>query len=246
MPGYGDFARFYDGLMEDARYEERRDYLLELCRRLDHQWGRTLDLACGTGTLTRLLRASGVDAFGADGSVDMLSEAYLRAAKEGEPILFVCQQMQELELPEMIDTCICTLDSLNHLTDENDVRETFRRVAAYLNKGGLFIFDVNSVYKHREVLADNAFIAENESVFCAWQNTLLENDTVRIDLDFFEEEDGVYHRYSESFCERAYSDTVLRKWLEEAGFSVSAVYGDLSFETPEPDEQRFVYIAKKE
>lgn len=244
MESYQSFAQYYDGLMEDARYDERCAYLLALCRRFDHAPGRTLDLACGTGTLTCLLKRAGVDVFGADGSVDMLTEAMSRTLDEGLSILFIHQEMPSLELAGKIDTCVCTLDSINHLTDEHDVQETFCRVGKYMRPGGLFIFDVNTVYKHRAVLADNAYILENDRVFCAWQNTPLENDVVQIDLDFFEEEDGVYFRSSESFCERAYSDEALREMLKQAGFEVLAVYGDLSENPPAPDEQRTIYVAR--
>ena len=162
MESYNAFASYYDELMEDARYEERCRYILEAARRFDHPMGRTLDLACGTGSLTLLLRQSGVDVFGADASADMLSLAMQKCIEAGEPILFVQQEMQALTLPETVDTCVCTLDSINHLTDEKDVQRAFERISRYMNAGGLFIFDVNTVYKHREVLADNVFVMENE------------------------------------------------------------------------------------
>lgn len=231
--------------MEDARYPERCRYFWDICRRFHRQPGRTLDLACGTGSLTLLLAQSGVDVFGADASPEMLSEAMNKALEAEQHILFVCQPMQALALPEPIDTCVCTLDSLNHLTDEGDVQRTFDGVARHLSPGGLFIFDVNSVYKHREILADNAFVMENERVFCAWQNFLREDDIVDIALDFFAEEDGVYLRSSEDFSERAYSEESLRQMLQNAGLETLAVWGDLRFETPRDDEQRLIFVAQK-
>lgn len=244
MPSYQAFAAFYDELMEDARYSERCGYLLKLLERHGHPAGLTLDLACGTGSLTIELAKRGVDVYGADGSVDMLSEAMQKSMEEGLQILFLNQRMEELDLYGTIDTCFCTLDSLNHITDIEALRRAFDRVGLFMNPDGLFVFDVNTVYKHREVLGNNAFILENDRVFCAWQNTLTDNNTVAIDLDFFEEDNGVYNRYSESFCERAYTDGELSMLLEEAGFAVEAVYGDMTFEPPAPDEQRSVYVAR--
>lgn len=246
MDSYNAFASYYDELMEDACYAERCRCILEAARRFDHPMGRTLDLACGTGSLTLLLCQSGVDVFGADASAEMLSLAVQKALDAGEQILFVQQEMQSLALPETIDTCVCTLDSLNHLTDENDVQRTFDRVSRYMNDGGLFIFDVNTVYKHREVLADNVFVMENEHVFCVWQNFPRGDDTVDVALDFFAERDGVYHRSSEDFSERAYTEEQLRGMLAQAGFAVLAVCGDLCFEPPSADEQRTIYIAQKQ
>ena len=245
MDSYNSFAEYYDGLMEDARYAERCRYILDAAARYDHAMGRTLDLACGTGSLTLLLRQHGVDVFGADGSIDMLNEAMQKSLAAGEQILFVRQEMQSLKLPETLDTCVCTLDSLNHLTDEKDVQSAFFGVYGALKAGGLFIFDVNTVYKHREILSDNVFVMENERVFCVWQNFPCDNDVVEIALDFFAEEDGVYYRSSEDFSERAYSEEQLRTMLKKAGFEVLAVCGDLCFDPPQPDEQRVIYIVRK-
>lgn len=245
MENYNSFAEFYDELMEDARYSERCSYILETAKRFGHKMGRTLDLACGTGSLTLELSKSGVDVFGADGSVEMLSEAMQKSLAEGMHILYVCQKMQELELPEKIDTCVCTLDSINHMTDGADVQKTFDGVSRYMNPGGMFIFDVNTVYKHLKVLADNVFVTESDRVFCVWQNFPRENNIVDISLDFFAEEDGVYFRSCEDFSERAYSDAELRVMLEKAGFEILAVCGDLSSEAPLEDEQRAIYVTRK-
>lgn len=246
MPSYNSFAEYYDELMEDARYSDRCDYLLELFKRHNHEAGLTLDLACGTGSLTIELKKRGVDVYGVDASVEMLSEAMQKSLEQDLRILFLNQKMQELDLYGTVDTCVCTLDSINHITDLDTLRRAFDRVGLFMNSGGLFVFDVNTVYKHRHVLADNAFIIENDRVFCAWQNTLEDNNIVRVDLDFFEEENGVYYRTGESFCERAYSDEELRQLLCEAGFTVEAVYGDFSFEPPREDEQRAIYVARME
>lgn len=244
MASYVSFARFYDVLMTDAEYEKRCDYLLQLLKRHNHNPGITLDLACGTGTLTRLLAQRGIDVYGVDASSEMLSEAMQRACDENLEILFLKQKMQSLDLYGTINTCICTLDSINHLTDIDDVRKTFDRVGLFMDNGGLFVFDVNTVYKHREVLKDNTFVLENDNVFCVWQNSLQKNDIVNISLDFFEEEKGVYYRSSENFCERAYSDKQIRELLVSAGFKVEGVYGDMSFKAPCETEQRAIYVAK--
>ena len=141
MPSYLSFARFYDGLMQDACYEKRCDYILKLAESFGHDMGITLDLACGTGTLTRLLKKRGVDVFGIDYSMEMLSEAMQSASEEGLDILFLRQKMQSIDLYGTINTCVCTLDSINHLTKIEDVAKTFDRVGLFMDDDGLFIFD---------------------------------------------------------------------------------------------------------
>ena len=114
--------------------------------------GLTLDLACGTGTLTLELCKRGVDIFGCDMSADMLTIAQQKAFEEDRDIMFIKQKMQNLKLFGNIDTCICTLDSINHLQSAKDVQKTFEKVSEYMNDSGMFVFDMNTVYKHKYIL----------------------------------------------------------------------------------------------
>lgn len=247
MSSYGGFARFYDGLTANVEYEARADYILEVFKRLGHSPGLTLDLACGTGSLTLALAKRGVDIYGADASREMLTCALDKAYDEELSILFLCQKMQELDLYGTIDTCVCTLDSINHLTSAKDVLKAFKKVSLFMNMGGYFLFDVNTPYKHKKILADNTFVYDTDEVFCVWQNELTDGSTVKITLDFFSraENSGLYERCSECFEERAYTHGHICEMLTESGFELAAYYGDMSFSAPAPDEQRVVYIAKK-
>lgn len=243
--GYNSFSEYYDALTQNVSYKDRAQYILDVFRRLDHFMGLSLDLACGTGSLTVELKKAGVDIYGIDASYDMLSFAREKSLKQNLDILFLCQQMQNIDLYGTIDTCICTLDSINHLVDERDIRRTFERVSLFMNKGGYFLFDVNTIYKHTDILADNTFVYDTDDVFCVWQNSLKENYIIDIDLDFFEREGQVYYRTNESFSERAYTDEQLTTMLTDAGFEVTARYSDMTFDLPKPDDQRIIYIARK-
>ena len=242
---YGIFAEFYDELMQGVGYDRRAAYLAVLLAKFGHNAGLALDLACGTGSLTLELAKMGIDVYGVDYSEEMLSVAQEKAFEKNIDTLFLCQKMQELDLYGTIDTCICSLDSINHLTEISDVQKTFERVSLFMNKGGLFVFDVNTVYKHREILADNTFVYDIDDVYCVWQNSLRENNVVDIDLTFFVPEGENYTRYDESFSERAYSRDELTELLNKTGFEVQAVYGDMGFNEPRKNEQRIIFAAKK-
>lgn len=244
---YGVFAEFYDRLTGNVHYEKRADYLLSICEKFNHNTGITLDLACGTGTLTLELKRRGVDVYGIDASVEMLSEASMKAFEEELDVLFLCQKMQSIDLYGTIDTCFCTLDSINHLVKTEDVKKTFERVSLFMSKGGLFVFDVNTLYKHQKVLKDNVFVFDTDDVYCVWQNTPVDEYTEEISLDFFiPDSKGGYIRERECFRERAYETKELVEMLEKAGFAVEAVFGDMIFETPESDEQRLYFVARKQ
>ena len=244
MSGYQLFSRFYDNLTFNVDYVKRADYLQSVLSLCGHPWGLTLDLACGTGSLTLELKRRGVDIFGIDGSYDMLSQAMDKAYDEGFEILFLCQQMEKLDLYGTIDTCICTLDSLNHITDKAKLQTVFDRVALFMNPDGYFVFDVNTVYKHRQILGNNTFVYDTDSVYCVWQNSLKENNIVSIDLDLFEREAEAYHRYSEHFKERAYEIDELKEMLRKSGFEAVHVYDDMTTEPLKDNSDRAVFVAR--
>ena len=244
MSGYHSFSQYYDNLTFNVDYEKRADYIQSVLSLYGHPWGLTLDLACGTGTLTLELKKRGVDIFGIDGSYDMLSIAIEKAAELGLDVLFLCQEMERLDLYGTIDTCICTLDSLNHITDQKKLQRAFDRVALFMNSGGYFVFDMNTVYKHREILGNNTFVYDTDQVFCVWQNSLKENNIVNIELDLFEREDGVYYRQSEHFKERAYEIDEVKRMLEQAGFTVRGVYADMTTDPLKENSDRAVFVAE--
>lgn len=242
---YEVFADFYDKLTGNVEYSKRAQYILDILKKHNHEAGLTLDLACGTGSLTLELKKAGVDIYGIDGSADMLSVALQKASEEGEQILYLRQKMQSIDLYGTIDTCLCTLDSINHLTDKKDVQKTFNRVSLFMNPQGLFVFDVNTVYKHKEVLSDNVFVFDTDEVYCVWQNTPLEDNMVEISLDFFIPEENNYYRMTETFRERAYTVDELSQMLLDAGFEVEGIYGDLTELPAEQTEQRLTFVARK-
>ena len=105
-----------------------------------------------------------MDVFGIDYSMEMLSEAMQSASEEGLDILFLRQKMQSIDLYGTINTCVCTLDSINHLTKIEDVAKTFDRVGLFMDDDGLLFLMSTRCTSIKNVLADNTFVYENDSV----------------------------------------------------------------------------------
>lgn len=243
---YSAFAEFYDLLTGEISYPKRAEYFHQVLTKFGGGSGILLDLACGTGSLSVEMACLGYDVIGVDGSCEMLSAAMAKDNDAQGKVLYLCQQMEELDLYGTIQATVCALDSLNHVTDLDTLEKIFEKVSLFSESGSLFVFDVNSVYKHREVLGNNTFVYDMEEVYCVWQNTYHpENHLVDISLDFFVEEEGVYYRESEAFSERAYTPEQLDKLLEKTGFEKLAVYGEDSFDPPGETEQRLIYVARR-
>ena len=246
MRSYSVFAQYYDELTSNVAYARQADYLLDLLQRLGHSPGLTLDLACGTGSLTLELYRRGVDIYGIDGSVEMLSEARTKCAEAGADILFLCQNMQSIDLYGTVDTVLCTLDSLNHLKNGEELQRVFERVSFFMNPGGYFLFDMNTLYKHQVILGNETYVYDTEHVYCVWQNRCHKDGKVDIQLDFFEPENNLYVRSTERFSERAYSTEEVLDRLFKAGFDKVEVFDELSFRPPTAHSQRLVYAARKQ
>ena len=244
---YDIFAQFYDLLTENVGYKKRADYFCRLLSSCSEKKGILLDLACGTGTLSIEFAKRGYDVIGVDYSVGMLNEARRKCAEEGQNILLLCQDATELDLYGTIDFAVCALDSVNHFPGADEVQAAFDKVSLFMNKGGAFAFDVNTIYKHKNILADNSYIYDYDDVFCAWQNTLRDDMSVDISLDFFAlGQDGLWERYTEEFTERAYPLEDIEKMLAKSGFTVLGVYDDLTLDPVGPDSDRAVFLARKD
>ena len=247
MNSYNALAASYDGLMVDGSYRKRADWLEKLFQKSRIPVETVLDLACGTGTIACLLAERGYQVIATDGSEEMLTQAATKAAvlEERAP-LFLLQSMPRLRLSEPVDTVVSTLDSLNYLTREKDIRETFVRVYRWLKPGGQFIFDVNSLYKLRRMDAQ-MYMDETEDSFCVWRTFFSEKTrvcTYQVDL-FRRNEDDTWERDFEEHRERAWTVEELCLFLTDAGFEKISVTGDLTMKAPRDDEDRLIFRALK-
>lgn len=243
MQGYGEFARIYDVLTEDVDYKSRCDYIEGIFEKhSDSKPHLIADLACGTGSVCVEMDSRGYDMIGIDLSPDMLSVATEKS--EGRGILYINQDICDFELYGTVDAFLCMLDSINHLTEDEDIDDLLALVHNYLNPNGLFVFDVNTLYKFENILSDNVFTYDNGKIFYAWENDYADK-ICRINVNFFVKEGDGYKRITQEHEERYYSPGFLHDKAEQYGFTVEAVYGELTFDSPAPDCQREFWVLKK-
>lgn len=247
MEAYTSLAPYYEALNDSVDYD---GYVSFVCRVLK-AYGRgdeqlLLDLACGTGAITRRLIAAGYDTIGVDLSADMLAVANERACEAGFSPLFLQQDMRSFELYGTVGAVVCALDSINYLQSTKDLAACFATVHNYLEPNGVFLFDVNTPYKFENVYGQRDYVLEADGVVCTWQNDYdPRTKRCRFYLSFFAEEaDGRYTRLSEVQTERCYTERTLRKLLVEAGFEVCAVVGDFDMSACTPTGERAYYICR--
>lgn len=247
MSSYNALADSYDSLMVDGSYQKRVKWLERLFKKSRIPVHTVLDLACGTGTVACLLAQRGYQVIATDGSEEMLTQAMEKAmGLESQTPLFLHQKMPRLRLAEPVDAAISTIDSLNYLTREADLRETFCRVYRWLKPGGQFVFDVNTPYKLRR-MHEQMYMDETEESFCVWRTFFSERNhicTYQVDL-FRLNEEGTWERDFEEHRERAWTEEELRLFLKDAGFDKVTITGDLSMQPPAETENRWIVRAEK-
>lgn len=247
MDAYTGFASVYDAFMDNVPYEEWAEYLCGLLKDYGVLDGLVLDLGCGTGSLTEILARRGYDMIGVDNSQDMLQIAMEKRAESGLDILYLCQDMREFELYGTVAAIVSICDSMNYLTEYEELVQTLKLVNNYLDPQGIFIFDLNTLYKYQEIIGDRTIAESREECSFIWDNAFDEETRINeYDLSLFiQEEDDLYRRFDETHYQRAYTMEEIRQAVSEAGMEWVAAYDAFTREEPKKDSQR-VYVVVRE
>lgn len=246
MDSYSEFANLYDDLMKDFDYEEWFNYIEEIFKKYNIMPKNILEMACGTGSLSYFLGDRGYRLTCFDLSPDMLSKAYEKLRKF-KNVKILKQDMVSFSLDKSFNAVVSVCDSINYITDLENLNKTFNNVWKHLDDDGIFIFDVNSYYKLKNVIGNNIFMEDRESVFYTWQNQFNENNNIcSFYLTFFHSSDGVnYIRFDEEHRQRAYTVEEIISSLKKAGFSTVDYYDAFSFQSPRIDTERINFVAIK-
>lgn len=247
MEAYKDFARVYDIFMDETPYEGWCRRLTGLLDRYEIPKGLVLDLGCGTGTLTELLAQAGYDMIGIDNSEDMLNAAQEKKQASGRDILYLLQDMREFELYGTVAAVVSVCDSLNYLLREEELTETFRLVNNYLDPGGLFIFDFNTVYKYQEIIGDRVIAENREECSFIWENYYEEETRLNeYDLTIFvRQEGGLFRRFQETHLQKGYTLEQIKSCLAAAGMEFLEAFDEAESGPVTSTSERIYCIARE-
>ena len=263
MEAYTSFAKVYDVFMDETPYEKWAERIRDAIETygvsrpkesqqkasaLASERDLVLDLGCGTGNMTERLADFGYDMIGVDCAEEMLSIAMEKREESGSQILYLWQDMRELELYSTIGTVVSVCDSLNYLLEEEDLLQTFRKVDNYLYPGGIFVFDFNTVYKYEQVIGDTTIAENREDCSFIWENFYHPDEEINeYDLTLFvQEKDGLYRKFTETHYQRGYTLEQMQRIAGQAGLKwVCAMDSDTGGAVT-PQTERIFAIVKEQ
>lgn len=253
MEAYTGFAEVYDTFMDNVPYEQWGERIRKILSEKGVEDGLVLDLGCGTGTMAELLAGYGYDMIGVDNSGEMLELAMEKRMKSGFDILYLQQDMTEFELYGTVRAVISICDSVNYITEPEELCQVFRLVNNYLDPEGIFLFDFNTEYKYREILGDTTIAEERGECSFIWENYYYEEEHINeYDLTLFvrdEEASGegceLFRKYQETHFQRGYTLDEIRQLLEEAGLVFLEAFDADTEEAPGEESGRICVIARE-
>lgn len=248
MEAYSSFAAVYDIFMDNIPYEEWAEYLISLLKEYQVEDGLVLDMGCGTGSMTELLAEAGYDMIGIDNSQEMLEIAMEKRDESGHDILYLLQDMREFELYGTVKAVVSICDSVNYITEEEELEEVFRLVNNYLDPKGIFIFDFNTVYKYKEILGDQTIAEDREDCSFIWDNYYYEEEQINeYELSLFirEGESDIYRKYQETHFQKAYDLKTIQRLIKKSGLEYITAYDAFTKEAPTKKSERIYVIARE-
>ena len=212
---YNEFAYFYDEFNGEADYEALYAHIKKELEAHGIHDGILADLGCGTGELTLMLTQAGYDMIGIDQSEEMLCVVRDKAEQLGLSggLLLLRQDLLKLDLYGTIRGAVSTFDTFNHIPD---LDKAIANAGFFMEKGGVLLFDMNTPYKHQNVLGENVFTFEEEDASCVWRN------------------------------EYTYDLDTIRAALEKHGFALESVCDGESFGPLTDESERYFFCAAKQ
>ena len=275
MEAYTDFAVVYDTFMDETPYDVWGDFVDELIKKygiskaisqevkqddknvnesdeeaaLEQEKNLVVELGCGTGSFTLEMAKRGYDIMGIDLSSEMLDIARRKSVDAGFDLMFLEQDMRELDLYCTAGTIVSVCDSINYLTEDSDVIDCFKLVNNFLFPGGIFIFDFNTDYKYKEVIGDTTIAENREDCSFIWENYYDEESHINeYDLTIFarcDKNDEIFRRSIETHYQRGYTLEEMKHFIEVSGLEfVTAIDAD-THEAPVQTSERIYVIARE-
>ncbi|MCR5639515.1 MAG: class I SAM-dependent methyltransferase [Lachnospiraceae bacterium] len=257
MDAYTDFARVYDELMDNIPYDKWFEYLHSLLKEFKIEDGIVAELGCGSGKMTRKLAGAGYDMIGIDLSMDMLQIAMEKKYEDKnatkKDILYLNQDMREMELYGTVRAFVSVGDSMNYLLEKKDLVQVMKLCNNYLDEGGYLIFDLKTAHMYRDLMGNRTITDTRDDVTLIWDNYYDKDKhlneygmTIYTDSGKTDEYGNAYFtRFEEKHLQRAYSLSEIKSAVKQSGMELVAIYDAFTHNEPTRKSERVYVIARE-
>lgn len=250
---YSNFAACYDQLMDNIPYDEWFSYLHGLLKEYKIEDGIVVELGCGTGNITELMAKAGYDMIGIDNSDAMLDIANEKKAENGSSSLYLLQDMREFELYGTVKAVVSLCDSLNYITESEDLLQVFKLVNNYLDPKGIFIFDFHPRYYYKKIVADATIAEDRDDISFIWDNFYDDEENINeLALSLFVKESesngddaGIFRKYEELHLQRGYTLQEMKALIAASGMELVATYDAFTHDKASEECERIYIIARE-
>lgn len=243
MEAYRYLAKVYDYFMQDVDYEAWAKYLHDFLSQYSAK--RILEVACGTGRITRLLYDFGYEIIASDINTEMLKIAKQTANVHGNDAQFIQQDMRHIEVGNRVDAVVCACDGANYI-DADGLSKFASSAFNALKQGGVLLFDISTRYKMKNVMDEQVFFDDAEDSACIWQNTFDENDdALLLDITLFIKKGELFERYSEHHVQYAHDVKEIKDIMQAAGFSNVEAFTCFTNKKAGTEDERIQFICNK-
>lgn len=243
---FGPLAAHYDELMHAVPYEDWADYVRVLWSFAGHSPRRVLDCACGTGNLTFELAKLGLDVVGVDLAPEMIRVAREKSYIIGVPARFEVGDLGDFDLGETFDSASCLYDSLNYIVDPDHLKRAFECIGKHLEPGGVFVFDMNSVFALKADLFTQTNRADRRPLTYEWRAHYdAQSRLCTVKMRFEQQDAGGVAVFEETHVERAYELDEVRQMLRETGWDLEHEFDAYTLNRPHDKSERWFFVARK-
>lgn len=233
------FVRKWDELIDwDARGTTEGNFFIRLLKERGAK--RILDVATGTGFHSVQLLKAGFDVVSADGSPEMLSQAFENARQHGFVMRTIHADWRWLsrDIHNKFDAVICLGNSLTHLFSEQDRRKALAEFYTALVHDGILILD----QRNYDGIMDRGFTSKHIFYYCG--------DNIRAEPEYVDE--GLA-RFRYEFPDKSefhlnmfpLRKEYTRRLMTEVGFQQIQTYADFQETHKVEDPDFYVHVAEK-
>lgn len=239
---FGPVAEFYDRLMSGVPYRMWVAYYLLLLSKIGHKPKRILDVCCGTGTVAELLIEEGFEVEGFDLSAQMIAAAREKAQHLLSNTRYEVADAATFEMGRTYESAYSFFDSLNYITDPEQLQSALLRVYHHLEPGGSFVFDMNTAYAFEQKMFTQRKLSKNAPIRYDWHGDWsVESGLIRVEMKFWAND----REFSETHLQRAYSEAEMRQMLARAGFEEIEIFHSYTLEPPRRTSDRVHYVCRR-